>query len=85
MRTKIETESEILRKMEMWREMDMDDSELAKEMDLDIRVKMKIEMQTELDMEMEIEWGCMLTLRWSWKGLIAPQLNDLCESFSFVH
>ena len=50
----VETETEILRKMEMWWEMDMHDSELAMEMDLDIRVKMKIEMQTEMDMEMEI-------------------------------
>ena len=85
MRTKIETESEILRKMEMWREMDMDVSEWAVEMELDMRVKMKIEMQADLDMEMEIEWGWMLTLRWRWKGLKAPQLNDQCESFSFAH
>ena len=53
-RTKIETESEILMQIKIWREMDMDDSELAIEMELDIRVKTKIEMQTEIDMEMEI-------------------------------
>ena len=78
MRTKIETESEILRKMEMWREMDMDVSELAMELELDIRVKRTIEKQTDPDIEMVIEWGWMPTLRWRWKGQKAPQLNDLC-------